>query len=374
MSESAGEKTFAPTPKRLRDAALKGDVLRSRELATAVSIVAGLAWLLLAGPWLFDELRGLLVAGLSFDAASFEALGAERALALLPGVFAPVLMLGVLVPLASMAAQLAFGEGRWVPENLAFKGQRLDPLAGLKRMFGVTGWIEMGKGLLKVGLLGGIAAGWVWLNAGDFADLGRGTLARQLDIAWDAGTQLLAALCAGLVLIAGVDLPVQWLRRNQRLMMSHQELREEAKESEGSPETRAARRQRQRAIATGALAPAMREAQFVITNPTHFAIAMAWDPAKAPAPLVLAKGRGEKALAIRELAAERGLPVLEYPPLARALYYTTREKQMIREELYAAVAAIVAFVLSVRRGEAPPLPLVNVPLELRFDEEGRACA
>jgi flagellar biosynthetic protein FlhB len=144
---------------------------------------------------------------------------------------------------------------------------------------------------------------------------------------------LLFYLAAGLVIIALVDYPIQWVRRFMRLRMSMQDMRDEHKEAEGSPEKKQAIRQRQRQIAMGGVANAMREAQFVITNPTHFSIAIAYDPAIAPAPIVLAKGRGEKALAMRELAAELDLPVLEFPALARSIYYTTRERQVIREEL-----------------------------------------
>ena len=115
----------------------------------------------------------------------------------------------------------------------------------------------------------------------------------------------------------------------------------------------------------------MRKAQFVITNPTHFAIAMTYDPDLAPAPVVLAKGRREKALAMRELAAEHGLPVLEFPALARSVYYTTRERQMIREELYAAVARVLTFVFALKRGEERPEPFIDVPVALRFDAHGR---
>ena len=121
----------------------------------------------------------------------------------------------------------------------------------------------------------------------------------------------------------------------------------------------------------GGVAHAMREAQFVLTNPTHFAVAMAYDPALAAAPIVLAKGRGDKALAMRELAAELSLPCLEYPALARSVYFTTRERQVIREELYSAVAGVLAFVLSLKRGERPAPPQVSVPVELRFDADGR---
>jgi len=148
-------------------------------------------------------------------------------------------------------------------------------------------------------------------------------------------------------------------------------VRDEHKESEGSPEKKSAQRERQRKIAMGGLIPAMKEAQFIVTNPTHFSVALAYDPAKAAAPVVLAKGRGDKAMAMRELAAEYAVPVLEYPALARSIYYTTRERQVIREELYVAVAAILAFVFSLRRGEHPVRPEVSVPVTLRFDAEGR---
>tara|TARA_A100001391_G_scaffold7621_8_gene4987 strand:- start:7983 stop:9110 length:1128 start_codon:yes stop_codon:yes gene_type:complete len=372
--EDSGEKTFAPTARKRREAAKQGDVLRSKELATAATVLAGLAWMILAGPWVLDELRKLVITALTFDANSLERGGAGDVLAIIPDVAVPVVILGLMVPAASLVAQLSFGEGRWVAENLQFKGKRINPMSGLKRIFGPQGWIEMGKGLLKVGLLGAIAFVWMRMTLPDIADLGRATLARQLEIAWSACISLIASLAGGLVIIAMIDLPIQWFRRDQRLKMTHKEMRDENKENEGSPETKAARRQRQRDIATGALGPAMKDAQFVVTNPTHFSVALVYDPDKAAAPIVVAKGRGEKAMAIREVAADMQIPVLEYPPLARSLYYTTRERQVIREELFAAVAAIVAFVLSVRRGETPPLPKVSVPVEMQFDAEGRASA
>jgi len=124
----------------------------------------------------------------------------------------------------------------------------------------------------------------------------------------------------------------------------------------------------------GGVANAMREAQFVLTNPTHFSVAMAYDPEKASAPIVLAKGRGDKALAMRELARELEVPMLELPMLARSVYFTTRENQTIREELYAAIASVLAFVYSLKRGEQPRLPQVDVPVALRFDADGLTAA
>ncbi len=374
MSEG-GEKSFAPTDKRKRDAARKGDVLRSRELATAATILFGAAWLALAGPWLLGGLSGVLHEGLTFDYGDVADFHPGRLLFLgLLTTLPPALTIAVPIVVLAMLSQLGFGQGRWVPDNLAFKGSRINPLSGLKRMFGLTGLIEMGKGLLKVGLLGAIAYAWGTRWLGTIAGLGAGNLSQQLSSAWGALTSLVFALAAGLVAIALVDVPIQWARRNQRLKMSHQDVRDEHKEAEGSPEARAHRRQRQREIAAGGVAHAMRQAQFVLTNPTHFAVAMIYDPEKAGAPLVLAKGRGDKALAMKDLAREHGVPMLEYPQLARSVYFTTRENQTIREELYAAIAAVLAFVLSLKRGEVRPAPLIEVPVELRFDADGRRQA
>ena len=372
MSETAGEKTFAPSEKRLRDAALKGDVLRSRELATAGAVLVGAAWLQFAGPWMLGNLDQALREGLVWNRAQIEDFApGQMLLGLMMLVLPPVLVLGVAVVASSLISQLGFGQGRFVAANAAPKFSRINPLQGLKRMFGPNGWIEIAKGLAKVTLLGAIAYGWSRGRITTILGLGRGELVGQLSYAWDAVTSLLFALAGGLAIIALVDFPVQWFRRYMRLRMSQQELRDEHKEAEGSPEKKNAIRQRQRQIAMGGVAQAMREAQFVITNPTHFSVAMTYDPAIAPAPVVLAKGRGEKALAMRELAAEYDVPVLEYPALARSVYYTTRERQVIREELFAAVAGVLAFVLSLKRGEQRQRPLIEVPVALRFDAEGR---
>lgn len=371
MSEG-GEKSFAPSAKRKQDAARKGDVLRSRELATAASMLAGAAWLKLAGAWVLGGFGEALRAGLDWDRAAItEFAPGKLLLGLLGAALPPVLVLGFGVLAVSLVSQLGFGEGRWVAENLMPKASRLNPLSGLKRMFGLNGWIEIVKSVAKVALLGAIA--WLWARSQltGLLALGRGDLASQLAFGWNAIVMLLFALAAGLLVIALIDFPVQWLRRMLRLKMTQQEVRDEHKDSEGSPERRAAQRQRQRQIAMGGVASAMREAQFVITNPVHYAVAMTYDPAKASAPIVLAKGRGEKALAMRELAAELAVPVLEFPALARSVYFTTRERQVIREELYAAVAGVLAFVLSLKRGEQVRAPAIDVPVALRFDADGR---
>ena len=370
----SGEKTQAPTEKRKREAALKGDVLRSRDMATAVATLVGAVWLKFAGPVLFERLSLGARTGLRWERGAIEQFEPGAAmLRLAASVLPPLRLLAASVLVAVLLIQLGPSHGRWVGANAAPKLSRLDPLKGLTRMFGAQGWIEAGKGLAKVALLGVIAWTWGRSHLADLLGLGRGaSLGHGLLLGWNALTSLLLLLALGLLVIALADWPIQWIRRTARLRMSQQEVRDEHKESDGSPERKAAQRQRARQYATGAVAKAMQSAQFVLTNPSHFAVAMAYDPAKAGAPIVLAKGRGDKALAMKQLAAELAVPTLEYPALARSVYFTTRENQVIREELYAAVAAVLAFVFSLRRGEAVPMPAIEVPLALRFDVEGRS--
>jgi flagellar biosynthesis protein FlhB len=370
--ESAGEKTFAPTAKRRKDAAKKGDVLRSKEVATLAATGGGALALLGLGPWLNESIARVARAGFHFDRAALDgftpgAAIADAAAAILP----PIMALGLIVAAITIASQLLLGEGRFNAGNAGFKGSRINPLSGLKRILGWQGVIELGKGLLKLALLGAIAWYWAAANLPALLVLGRSPLEAQVGIATAAISGLIGALLAGLLVIAAIDYPLQKFQRDKRLMMSLQDMREEQKEAEGSPEMKSARRQRQRDLARGGVAKAMQDAQFVIVNPLHFAVALTYDPARAPAPVVLAKGRGETALAMREIAGEQGLPLLEYPQLARAVYFTTRENQMVREELYVAIAALVAFVMALKRGQRPRRPVVAVPRELCFDGDGK---
>lgn len=373
--ETAGEKTFAPTEKRRSDAAKNGDVLRSRELGTATATGAGALALWALGSWLNESMGEVARAGFTFDRAAIDAFAPGKAL-IDAGVAAlpPVIALGLIVAVVATASQLLLGEGRFNAGNANFKASRINPLSGFKRILGWQGLIELGKGLAKLGLLGGIA--WVWAKGRlpELLTLGALPLEAQIGVALDAFTGLIGALLIGLVVIAAIDYPLQLFQRNKRLKMSLQEVRDENKQSEGSPEMKSARRQRQRDLARGGVAKAMQEAQFVIVNPMHFAVALTYDPDRAPAPLLLAKGRGETALAMREIAAENGLPVLEYPQLARAVYYTTRPNQMVREELYIALASLVAFVFALKRGQRPRRPVIDVPTGLRFDTDGRPDA
>ncbi|MGB7408325.1 MAG: EscU/YscU/HrcU family type III secretion system export apparatus switch protein, partial [Pontixanthobacter sp.] len=255
MSENSGEKTFAPTQKRKDDAAKKGDVLRSKELGTAVGVFAGALWLRFAGPWLMNSLESVARSGLSFRSDAIAHFDASRILIdAIIVVLVPIVSLGVIVMIATVLSQLLFGDGRFVPGNLAFKSSRLNPIKGLGRIFGPNGLIELGKSLLKIVLLGSIAWCWGAVYFAEVIGLGRGELTGQLAAAWTLVTGLLMVLAVGLALIAAVDFPIQWVRRMGRLKMSHQDMRDEHKTQEGSPEKRAAIRNKQRQLAMGGVA------------------------------------------------------------------------------------------------------------------------
>ena len=368
------QKTEAPTEKRRREAADKGDVLQSKELATALVIVAGAAWLLVSGPMLVGALRDMLADGLSFgrgDLLLFDPLSAFVRLA--AGVLVPLVVLFALSLLAAIAAPALLGSLGFRAKAFAFKPNKLNPGAGLKRIFGKQGLTELLKSLAKVVLLGAI--GW-WLLQGQ-ADLllrmGTRELEPALAAIGDDFSSAILVMALGLAAIALIDVPAQFSQRGARLRMSKQEVKDESKESEGSPELKGAIRRRQHEVLRGAARSAVQEATVVLTNPTHFAVALRYDPDKDGAPVVVARGRGATAAAIRELAGESKVPVLNYPQLTRALYYTTKTGAVVREDLYLAVATVLAFVFNLEAALAAGAsqPPVEVPTGARFDEQGR---
>lgn len=375
MAEEFGEKTEAPTPKRKRKAVEQGQLLKSRDFAAAIVVLVGCAWMAFMGPALLAACRDLMTASFRFDHADIERFEPLHPLA--EAGWSLAFPLGGLLALsfgAAILSQAGLGSLGWNSKLFAPKGSRVNPASGLKRMFGPTGWIELGKSLLKVVLLGVI--GWWMLSSAARPMLGLVSTDVHAAIRsmGDQFVLLVFAMAAGLAAIAGVDVPIQLIRHLRQLRMSKQEIREEHKQDEGSPELKAQQRARQREIVKGGLRGTVGTAQVVLTNPTHFAVALRYDQGRDQVPVVVAKGRGQTALAIRELAAEFAVPVLEYPSLARAVYYTSREGQEVRDDLYVAIAAVLAFVFGVnaRAGGSPPP--VRVPDTALFDENGQKIA
>ncbi|WP_066812384.1 EscU/YscU/HrcU family type III secretion system export apparatus switch protein [Sphingomonas asaccharolytica] len=372
MAEYEGDKTEAPTAKRRKDAIDKGDVLKSREFATALIVLAGCGWIAMLGPQMVKACEGLMTASFRFGRADIEDWSPMRPLIQAGLGFAPTVGgLFLIAMIAAVLSQAALGSFRFNGTLLQPKFSRVNPASGLKRIFGPTGWIELGKSLLKVALLGSIGAWLMWKTAQP--TLGLSTSSDVAGVVGNLGgtfVWILFTMAGGLVLIAGVDLPIQIIRLLGKLRMSKQEVRDENKETEGSPEAKQHLRQRQREMSRRSVRKAVATADVILTNPTHFSVALRYDRVNDNAPVVVAKGRGTTALAIRDVAGDEKIPILEYPMLARAVYYTSREGQEIRDDLYPAVATVLAFVfgLNQRAGTVPPA--IDVPTTARFDENG----
>jgi flagellar biosynthesis protein FlhB len=368
------QKTEAPTAKRRADAARDGDILQSREFGTALVMLTGAVWLAFLGPHFADSCLNLLKIGLSLqssDVRNFDPAAATYKL--IPVILFPLASLFGMTIFAAIAGPALLGSAGFRSQAIGFKANKLDPLKGLARIFGVQGLIELGKSLVKAALLGALG---YWLVASDLAMM-FGLNASDIKPAVQSmGASISSAflwLALGLTVIASIDVPVQIIRRNARLRMSKQEVKEEMRQSDGAPEMKQARRQRQNDILMGSTRKAVSEATVILTNPKHFAVALRYRPGIDAAPVVAARGRGEVALAIRALAKDQGVPMLEYPQLARAIYFTSRAGHTITEDLFIAVATILAFVFNIEQALAEDVsqPDILVPKGKQFDTDGK---
>ena len=370
----AGEKTEKPTAKKLQDAAKKGDILQSRELGTALVVMAGIGCMAVIGPALIDALSHMLVEALRFrreDIVDFSP--ADRGMALLAGILLPVGGVMLATFLAAIAAPALLGSLGFRPGAFAPKPEKLNPAAGLKRIFGMQGLIELLKSVAKVLLLGSIGVWILWDRLTQITGLGKTNVTSAIADVGDIFIFTCLAMAGGLFLIAGIDVPAQIMQRAKRLGMSKQEVKDEHKESEGSPELKGHIRRRQFEVLSGSTRKAVAESTVIITNPTHFAVALRYRPGQDAAPVVVARGCDAIAAAIRELADTNGVTVLQYPELARAIYFTSRAGQIVNEGLYMAVATVIAFVFRVQNRMATEMdrPFITVPDDLRFNADGQ---
>jgi flagellar biosynthetic protein FlhB len=367
------QKTEAPTPKRKREAVDNGDVLQSKELGTALVLIVGAAWIALAGPMIMSSFQSMVTDGLSFGNADVLDFDPGRViLRLLGAVALPLLILFALTLVAAVAAPAVLGSLGFRTKAFAFKGNKMNPLTGVKRMFGLQGLIELVKSIAKVALLGGVGGWLVFSQTRNLVGLSSQEIGPALANVGHVFTMTVLVMAGMLVVIAMLDVPAQIFQRMRRLRMTKQDVKDEHKQTEGSPELKAALRSRQLQTARNSARKALSEATVVLTNPTHFAVALRYKPEIDAAPVVLAKGRGATAEAIRELAGEYQVPMLSYPQLTRALYYTSRPGQIIREDLYMSVASILAFVFNLDQALASgqPQPDIEVPAGMRFDTSG----
>ncbi|HKY93233.1 MAG TPA: flagellar biosynthesis protein FlhB [Nevskiaceae bacterium] len=355
---SSEQRTERATPKREREAREKGQVARSRELTTAVLVAGGAAVLIGQGPEMVAEAAHLLRGALQFtraDLAGTEGLAAYCGRLLRAGLWVagPVLALGFV---GALLAPLLLGGWNFSAGALMPQASRVDPLAGFGRIFSGRTLVELGLGILKVLILGGIATLALWNGRGALVQLA--TLPPAAAMA-GAGAEILALLgwlALGLAAIAALDTPYQLFKHRKQLRMTKQEIREEYKQAEGRPEVKAKLRQAQQAIARRRMMAAVPTADVIVTNPTHYAVALKYAAGTMRAPRVVAKGADLVAAAIRDLGRENKVPIVSAPPLARALYRSVELEQEIPAALFAAVAQVLTYVYQLRnwRGGSPP--------------------
>ena len=362
MAESGAERTEQATPKRLEEARKKGQIPRSTELSMAAVCIAAAAAIYTMGDAAAGKLAELMRGSLTLSAQQSVGEGVVWPALMDAGLRALWIILPILGAtfIAALAAPLAIGGWNFSGQALMPKFSKLNPAAGLGRMFSARGTVELGKGIAKVFVVSMIA--WVLLKGMTPQMMGLSSEPLQGAISHAAalaGYSLLV-LCFGLVAIAAFDVPFQLWQHAKDLRMTREEVREEYKESEGSPETRGRIREAQRALARGRMLQDVPKADVVITNPTHFAVALRYDEAKNRAPIVVAKGTELLALKIREIATENHVPIVEAPPLARALHKSVEIGHEVPAALYVTVAQVLTYVYQLKaareRGATPPPP------------------
>ena len=377
MSESSEAKTEEPTSRRLQKAREEGQVARSQELPAAAVTIAALAMILITGNMLVSKLAEAFSSGFNFDRKLVHSSN------LLPAIFAqelldsflliaPLLLLTAAVAIASSGATGGF---LFELGSVSPKFSKLNPMNGIKRMFGVKAAVELGKALLKFTLVSGVVA-WVLVdNVGTLNKIGRMALEPGLSTAGDLLTRSALIMACALAVIAMIDVPFQRWQFNKQMRMTKQEIKDEMKDMEGRPEIKAQIRRRQREMSNARMMDSVKNADVVITNPEHFAVALAYDPNGDSAPILLAKGADAVAARIREEAKKHGVEIFQAAPLARALYFTTEVNHQVPEDLYYAVAQVIAYVFnlaSIRPGVAPvQRPQPTVPPNMQFDADGR---
>jgi flagellar biosynthetic protein FlhB len=371
-ADSDLDKTEAATPKRLEKARSEGQVARSRELATFALLGAGFfgVWGL-SGP-IGMHLQHLMRGAFTFDhAALFDKnrmligaanAGREGLMAVLPVL--------ALTGLAAVAAPMALGGWLLSPNVFQFKPERLNPITGMGRIFSINGVIQLGMSLAKTLIVGVIGGAAVWHRKDQIL----GLAAEPLRTALGHGMSIVAVCCAttvaGMFVLAALDVPYQLWQYHKKLRMTKEEVKREHRENEGDPHVKGKIRQQQRAIARRRMMAAVPKADVVVTNPTHYAVALQYADGDMRAPKVVAKGVNLVAARIREIANEHNVAMLEAPPLARALYHNVELNREIPGSLYNAVAEVLAWVYQLRKfreegGDVPAAPTeLDVPAEL----------
>jgi len=359
-SESGQEKTEQPTPKKLRESREKGQVPRSKELNSMTMLVAAGTGFLIMGESVLNQLSTVLKNGLSIKNVQqleatdvIETLGAtiSDGLLIVSPLFALLVAVALLTPI---------GIGGWSFswKAISFKIDKLDPIKGLGRVFSWNGIMELLKVLAKFGLVAGVSGMIIWSVIDELLSLGNESLEAALTHVASLCGWTFIACSSALIVIAAIDVPFQLFQHNKKLKMTKQEVKDENKETDGRPEVKGRIRSLQQEMSRRRMMEAVPDADVVITNPTHYAVALRYDESRNQAPVVVAKGADIIAFEIRSVAKNNDVAIVEAPPLARALFASTEIDQEIPAGLYMAIATILTYVYQLKvaalNGEIPP--------------------
>ncbi|WP_313354203.1 flagellar biosynthesis protein FlhB [Kosakonia cowanii] len=372
-SEDNDDKTESPTAQRLQKAREEGQIPRSKELTSVLIMLAGVCILWFGGASFGHRLSMVLSSGLRFDhkIISDQNLILGQIIMMLKTALIGMLPLLVGVVIIALVAPVLLGGLVFSTKTLAFKFSKLNPISGIGRLFSAQVGAELVKALMKALLMGGVAGLFLWHH---WPDMMR--LMSESPLTAMASAMNLAGLCALLVSLSiipmvGFDVFWQIYSHLKKLRMSRQDIRDEFKQSEGDPHVKGRIRQMQRSAARRRMMADVPKADVIVTNPTHYSVALQYDENKMSAPKVVAKGAGAVALRIRELGTENRVPILEAPPLARALYRHAEIGQQIPGQLYAAVAEVLAWVWQLKRwrlsGGQRPVKPENLPVPEALD-------
>lgn len=368
-NESDQEKTEEPTERRKTESIDKGQILSSKDFVMGAVLVTGVMLFTFFGRSMFAELVGGFRQGLDISSV----LAKETNLASVIAdrfVSAAIIVLAFSIPLGIIAisAQMLIGGIHFIPSNISFKASRLSMIAGFGRMFGSNAVIELIKSVLKVLVLGTLGALLLIQSLPEFIAIAAGGLESTIENLGSITLWIFLVLVGSVAMLGIMDAVIQFYRHKKQLMMSKQEVKDENKQTEGSPEIRARIRRAQQEISQRSSVSQVEKAQVILVNPQHFAVALNYDFAEGSAPKVIAKGADVIASQIREKAEAAGIPILTMPLLARALFFTTEIGSEIHADLYRAVAAVLSFVFQA--GGAGNPPEVEVPDALQFDANG----
>ncbi|HDN9005626.1 MULTISPECIES: flagellar biosynthesis protein FlhB [Aeromonas] len=375
MADTDQERTEQPTGKRLQQAREKGQIARSKELGTASVLLSAVFGLLFIKGYLANAMLKVVTMGFTLNRE--QAFDPNAMVAMVPALLGelvfPLGLLFALVAIAAFIGNILMGGMNFSTEAMMPKFSKMSPISGFKRMFGVQSLIELVKSIAKVVFITLFA--W-WMLSSQFdhlLNLSMEGFPGGIIDALDLFLWMLIILCCALLPIVAIDVPFQKWNHMRQLKMTKQEVKDEFKDSEGKPEVKGKIRQLQMQMAMRRMMGDVPKADVVITNPTHYSVALKYDAGKpGAAPKVLAKGTDEIAMKIREIAREYEIPIMPSPALTRAIYHSTELGHEIPEGLFAAVAQVLAYVFQLkkfRRGQGRrPQPLAKdlpIPTEYR---------